>query len=382
MPGQGLDILSTTTVNGVMQGLVDVRTVPRPLVFLNRTAVRPARDNEVMALYRGYTLIADIIMTGQRAAVYEANRIALEGAQIPNLKHGRKLEEQDLRDIYNLTQSMNPADLGMFRNWLAAQLDDLLLGIRQRMEVLCIAMRIDSLNYDRLGVKIVNATWGMPADLKFTASPGWSDASNAKPINDMLYARQLAQVRYGEVYNRVTLSLSAFTLAIQTTQFADMARFVLAPGMAPANIPLQDTAYLQNLLGTLLGMEVVLYDSRFWQQAADGSLTQAPGLPLNIVELSDSGDDQNPAVMDFANAVTSESLVSSMLPAASEGMIGTFTQPLYGPIAYGTAGHNPPEVDLWGVARGWPRKKRKSATATINVGTVTDLFPTTEPTFP
>src|SRR5690242_15722976 len=107
MAGQGLDILNTTRINGIMQGLVDVRTIPRPLTFLQRTPVRPARDNEVMALYRGYTLIADIITTGSRAAVYEANRVALEGTEIPNLKHGRKLTEQDIRDIYNLTQSMN-----------------------------------------------------------------------------------------------------------------------------------------------------------------------------------------------------------------------------------------------------------------------------------
>jgi hypothetical protein len=379
---QGLDILNTTRINGIMQGLVDVRTIPRPLTFLQRTPVRPARDNEVMALYRGYTLIADIITTGSRAAVYEANRIALEGTEIPNLKHGRKLKEQDIRDIYNLSQSMNPGDLGMWMDWAAEQLSDLLLGIRQRMEVLCIAMRIDTLNYDRLGVKLVNVTWGMPSDLKFSSSPGWADAANAKPITDLLYGKQLGSVRYGEFYDRVTMSLSAFTLLVQTTQFQNMARFVLPPGEPSSIIPLQDTAYLQNLAQNLLKMEIVLYDSRFWQQQADGTLTQAPGLPLNIVEFSYTGDDGNPAAMDFANAVTSESLIGSMLPAAQEGLIGGFTQPLYGPIGYGTAEHNPPEVHLWGVARGWPRKKRKSATARLDVGTVTDLFPTTEPVFP
>jgi hypothetical protein len=100
--------------------------------------------------------------------------------------------------------------------------------------------------------------------------------------------------------------------------------------------------------------------------------------PINKVGLSNSGDDNDPTAYDFANGITTESIVSGLV---KNEMLGTIGGPTRGPIAYATAPSdlNPPQVVYWGVARGFPRKYRLQATAVLTVGTFTDTIPVGPP---
>lgn len=361
----GWDLLAVTRMNGIMQTLRDVRDLPATLRFLNRTAQVNATDGEIMGRFDGDVLAADLIADDQAAVVRATGKFTFERNKIPNLKHGTLITQ----DMLNLLDRINqgggiPADLGILGDYKNRIMDGLLLGVRQRMNALIAAMWIDALNYDRLGVKIQNATWGMPAALKVTPATPWTDTS-ATPITTIqTLAGETAAETYGEAYNRITMSSRAFRRMIATTEFTAKAQLYAQQTFPAGSFPGNDTQMLRILAGRILGMEIELEDTRYKTESPAGVLVSAPYLPANKVVLSNSADDNDPNVMRWGNGVVTETVVSSL---ADVGMIGKFAGPEYGPVGYTTATHNPPQVTVWGVGRGFPMKERLSSTAVITI---------------
>ncbi len=166
---QGLSILGVKRINAIMQTLRDVRELPQQLKFLNRTPLVNATDGEIIGRSEANVLMADIIADDQKAVVRAAEKFTLESTKIPNLKHGKFISQEML----NLLERINvgggiPNDMGVFSDYVNRSMDSLLLGVRQRMEALIVACAIDAFDYNRLGIIITGATWGMPADLKVT----------------------------------------------------------------------------------------------------------------------------------------------------------------------------------------------------------------------
>jgi hypothetical protein len=372
---QAWQLLQAARLTRIIQSLQDVRTLPGQLKFLARTPIVPAVDSEIMARFTGFATIADLIADDQQAVTYQNTKLAYETTNIPNIKHGTALTQAMLNALQSFmgVPGGMPSDMGLFSDYENRAIDGLLFGIRQRMEALIIAMWIDSFSYDRLGIKITNATWGMPADLKVTPAVTWDTAGSATPVNDIWSVRRQARVRYGQEYNRVTMSTQAFMYMIATTEYQNKARTFLAPNVSFTNLNAADLSFQQNLANNVLGMEIEIYDARYWSQGLDGALTSAALLPIAKVVLSNSGDDNDPTAYDFANGITTESIVSSLVPG---DMVGTMGGPARGPIAYATAEDdlNPPQITYWGVARGFPRKYRLQATAVLTVGTFSDTI--------
>lgn len=364
---QGMDMLAVKRVNAVMQELRDVRELPQSLLFLNRTPMVEAEDGEIMARFTGNVLAADIIGDGQKAVVRSTGKFTLETLKIPNFKHGEAFDQEKLNLLNRIASGIaSGRDLGLFNDWKMRSIDGLLLGVRQRIEAVLVACAIDAYTYDRLGIKITGATWGMPSDLKVTVSPLWTSAATAKPIDNILALVALANEKYGETYNRVTMTSADFRLLIATTEFASKSALYSQMTFPAATFPSNDIGSMKSLAERQLGMTIELYDTKYWEEAEDGSLASSNYLPLGKVVLSDSGDDNTGNSIDFANGVVTESIVSS-LSDGGPGMIGSFAGPESGPVAYTTAEHNPPSLTNWGVARGWARKKRLSSTAVLTV---------------
>lgn len=364
---QGLSILGTRRINTVMQTLRDVRELPQQLKFLNRTALVNATDGEIMARFEGNVLMADIIADDQKAVVRSDGKFTLESNKIPNLKHGSFISQEMLNLLARINAGGGiPSDMGILSDYINRNLDGLLLGVRQRMEALIVACAIDAFDYNRLGIIIDGATWGMPSDLKVTVSPLWTSPTTAKPIDNILAVKQLAMEKYGEDYNRVTMGSADFRLLIATAEFTAKAQLYSQINFPTASFPSNDLASMQNLAARILSMEIELYDAKAWTQDDDGTLSAAPYLPLGQVVLSSTSDDNTGEGIDFGNGVVTESVVSSLMDG---GMIGKFDGPEYGPVAYttGNPDFNPPNLTQWAVARGWPRKKRLSATAALTV---------------
>ncbi|MDE2103355.1 MAG: hypothetical protein KGL39_39305, partial [Patescibacteria group bacterium] len=191
-----------------------------------------------------------------------------------------------------------------------------------------------------------------------------------------------ASVRYGATYDRMTMSTQAFIYMISTQEFQAKARTFLAPNVSYVNLPLANTDQQRKIAEAITGMDIEFYDARFWSKDSAGNDTSAPYLPINKVILTSKQDDNDASVQDFANGITTESLLSGLLPNAGSGIIGQFTEGVRGPIAYTSVNPdlNPPNVTIWGVARGFPRRFRLQASAVLTVGTFVDTtIPIGEP---
>jgi hypothetical protein len=368
-------LLQAARLTRIIQSLQDVRQLPQQLAFLNRTPVVPADDSEIMARFTGFVTIADLIADDQRAVTYQNSKLSYETTNVPNIKHGSALTQAMLNQLQSMLNAGGgiPADMGLFSDYENRTIDGLLLGVRQRMEALIVAMACDGLSYDRLGIKMVNVTWGMPADLKVTAAITWDTPATATPIADIWALRLRARVRYGQDYNRISMSTQAFMYMIATAEFQAKARVFLAPNVSFTNLTLSDLEAQRAIAGNILGMTLELYDARYWQQGVDGTLSSTPYLPIVKVVLSSTQDDNDPTCSDFANGVTTESIVSGIAPTEMVGGIGG---PTRGPISYATVPGdlNPPNVTYWAVARGFPRKHRLQSTAVLTVGTFSDTI--------
>jgi hypothetical protein len=380
---ENLNILQVARVNAVMQGLVDVRTLPQELVWNRRVPDTPATDAEILARWTQRILIADLIADDQKAVAYSSGKLSYESYTIPNLKHGSILTQEQINQLNALRAGgmLQGDGADYFNNTERATINALRLGVEQRKEALKLAMLLDGFSYDRLGIKMSGVTWGMPTDLKVTLTGGdtWDNPTTAKVVTQIQTLLRRARVRYGIYFDRLSMSLTAFNLLIGTDEFALKAKSIpllsLVGGLQVLSI--QNTEAMLPIAASVLGVrEIEIYEARYWSQEETGVLTSAPYLPINKVLFTASGNDGNAMAYDFANCIVTESIVSQV---AQTGMIGNFDSAVRGPVAYATAEHNPPQIAYWGVARGLPRKKLLQSSAVMTVGTFTDDIPTTDP---
>lgn len=385
-PGYGY--LTALRLTKLMQAIQDVRALPQELIFVNATEFVPAMEGEIIGRWINRVQIADLVSDDAKAVAYSAGKMQVENTIVPNIKHGRKLTQENLNQLAMI--GANPGLAGaagsigtneIVGNVLGSIVDDLYLGLSQRCEALIVAMHLDSYTYNRFGMQITGS-WGIPADLKVNLSVPWTDAANGTPVNDIWNLKRLASVRYGATFDRITMSTSAFIYMISTTEFQNKARTTIPLTINYTNFPIANTTLQSDVARSVLGVkEIRIYDSRYWSQDASGQMTSAPYLPVNKVILDSASNDNNAAVQDFANGVTTESTLGPLMAETGSGMIGSLNEGTRGPICYTTVPHdmNPPNLTVWGVQRGFPRRYRISASAVLTVGTFTDTIPTTDP---
>ncbi len=357
-------LLSAVRVTKLMTALRDKRGTAQPLYFLGKTPVVPAAEGEIMARFLGQILIADLIADGQRAGIYSAGKLFLETTKAPNLKIGNALNQDQLNSFLAALDGVQVMD-DVFPSTEARIVDNLRMGVEQRMEALLVAARVGSVSYDRLGIKMSGVGFGMPSDLQITVSDEWTDSAAATPVNDILTAKRIGQVKYGIVYDRVVMTLAALNAMVATTEFQNKSRTYLAPNVSFTNLNAADTEFQRNLAANVLGVkEIVIYDSRYWFEETTGELRSAPFLPLNKVILESTMSDNDASVIDFANGVVTEALISRMPGSKIQGQLPANAR---GPVGYQTAEDNPPSVTYWGVGRGFPRRHLQQATACLTI---------------
>lgn len=399
---RGWRFLDSARINRIVRTLADELEAVgmRNLLGLRRTPIVNADDNEIVGKFKGQFVAADVISDDQEAAVYDTvGQFEFVATEIPNIKMGSRVSQHMINRLARLRQNISGGnDVRFFTDWENTLAESLVTGVRQRMNALIMAMWMDASSYDRYGIKLTNASWGTPAALKVNASQAWSvaNAANADAVGDFLtLATQTAPDTFGEEYNRVTMSSQAFRYLIQTPKFqqymAGLAgmefktpglvgavsdgrgepgsagvagvasgSYVAGTGQNSSGIqPVPDFAMRRQAFANMIGMEVELYDGHFYERSNNGKRTSVRYLPFNKIIFSNSQDDNDSTAMDFANGIVTESIVS---PLIGHGGIGGES---FGPIAYFTGNENlnPPDIVAWGVARGFPRKHRETATA-------------------
>lgn len=362
------DLLAVEVIQGVIDELYDINQIPQPLIWMSRIPTVPALDGEIIARYTGQIFAADLIMDDQKAVVRSMNPFRLQQTAIPNIKHGVHINQEMMNVLLRIeAQTANRREYGVFEDYVARLTLEMRDGVLAREEALVVAMLCDSFSYNRMGVVVNNATWGMPSDLKVTPSHLWTDAVNATPIADILAVKRVAEEHYGYIYDRVTMSLTAFYQMIATAEFQSKARlYSQLVNMDTQNFPTNDTLMARQLAVRVLeGMELEFYNRQVWIESVDGSKAPTRYLPINKVLLTSREADNNRLIYDFANGEVFETQ-PGMVPL----MIGGFDGPRDGPVAYATAADphgNPPGKIIWGVGRGFPRKHHLASSACLTI---------------
>jgi hypothetical protein len=382
---RGWRFLDSARINRIVRTLADELEAAgmRNLLGLQRTPIVNADDNEIVGKFKGQFVAADVISDDQEAAVYDTvGQFEFVATEIPNLKLGSRVSQHMINRLARLRQNISGAnDVRYFTDWENTLAESLVTGVRQRMNALIMAMWMDASSYDRYGIKLTDASWGTPSNLKVnsTGADMWNAPTTATPITQILtLANEIAPDKHGEVYNRITMSAKAFRNMIKTAEYKALVSTELrfefkTPGTYANNVGtsgsamnMSDYGMHRQQVANLLGMELEIYDGHFYERSNNGQRSQVRYLPEDAVILSNSQDDNDGTAMDFANGIVTESIVS---PLIGHGGIGGEA---FGPIAYFTGNENlnPPDIVAWSVARGFPRKHRETATAVIRTGTL------------
>lgn len=375
-------------VTGIMNAQTDPRLMPQPLTWNTRIPDVPSWDEEITAKYRGSLLIADLVMDDAKAVVYSQGKFQFESYAVPNLKMGLSMNQSMLNALARI-QAMGGIpndDVGVFQDRYMKNISDVKYGVELRKEVLKIAMVLDGYNYDRLGIKAANVTWGMYPDLKVNDAD-WTNIATTG-LSTIMTLRQLAKARYGISLNRATMSTAALRALVKQTEYQSQVKSVYLAyslGAAGPAAPLQADSMLKTLAQNIIAgvgepFTIEIDDRRYESQDNTGVITQNRFWPLNKIALSSTAYDGNPNAWDFANCVVTESIVSNM--GIGTNVVGTMPQQR-GPIGYVTladANLNAPGIVTWGVARGFPRKHMDQSSAVIDVGpSLSETFSTTIP---
>lgn len=367
------ELLAVERVNAIMRALRDNRELPQNLAFLNRTPLIDATDGEITARFTGNVLIADVVMDDQAAVVRTQGSITLDTNKIPNIKTGTPVTQEML----NLIDRINAGggirdDEGIIDNWLNRSLDNLLTGVRQRMEFFCVGMALNTVTYDRLGVKFT-VTFGAPSDLLVTVGTLWTNAGASTPVANLQTQQALGREKYGKNYNAFTMTSVSFRRMIATTEFRDKAAlYNQLVGVTAATFPLADIPAMTQLAGRILQATLELYDAKYVQENSAATQSVVAFFPDDKVVLRDTADDNSTQAYDFANGIVTESIVAEMtgLNVVGGGENGGFGGQVSGPVSYVTAASpdlNPPGMNLWAVARGFPRKHDLAAFSVLTV---------------
>jgi hypothetical protein len=358
-------ILDSVRFNRLVQDQATNYQRNLPLRFLDRTATVPADDDEITATFTGQVFAADLLTDDAKATVYEAGKLDLVTTSIPNLKVGVRFSQGTINRLGNIRRNFGSrgiqGDVEFFRNWETRTAANLIRGVDERKNMLICAMMLDSLSYSRGGV-IVNGSWGMPSALKVTPSTLWTSTS-ATPITDILTLKEVASTTYGETYDKLTLPRADFTNAVKTDEFKALIQGQV--GWAAATAFNARDPRLQGYFSDMIGMSIELEDKTFTEQTSTGGRTATRVLPLGKVLLSVASDENDTGAYDFGNAVVTESIVAGLIGDPDNAPQGEQR----GPFAYytGNMDLNPPNLVAWGVARGFPRKHRPTATSVLTV---------------
>lgn len=370
----GYELLSVTRISGVIQTLANVLEAPANMIYLNSTPEVNATDGEILGTYEGHVVSADIINDDQSAVVRAAGRFQLSTSAIPNIKQGSLITQS----LLNLLNRINAgggvrSDGGVIENYLRNEALAKIQAIRIMQNRMIAGMHMDQFDYEKMGVLYRNVSWGMPADLKFVPSIPWTaaNAGTMTPIADLRTMRDYAANTYGEEYNRLRLARSLFNNIIGSTEFREDAKLYTAAANTTGTFAAVAVTAKQQLLEQMTGLILEISDATYRDEMNDGSIPTKRYVPEHVAILGNTADDNNSTAMDWANAIVNESEVGTVPGTQVVG--GGFPAPAYGPVGYATirGDLNPPNLTIWAVMRGFPRKKRATATARIDAYTPT-----------
>jgi hypothetical protein len=359
---QGTTWVDNTVIADIVQDQQERTERQRPRLYLDRVPLRDADDGDITAIFTENQIAADIIPPNGKARTVAAGQLEFNIAEVPNIKLGAHLTQSDINRLERLRErgqanTANDQYLDFWGRLVRARRESVL----DRMNWMAAQMLLGTMTYNRLGVQFV-IDFQMPAAAKYAVPIPWSTSATAKPITDVHNQINAVSLAYGWKANRLTLTRTDFLNMIVTTQFKELAQtfvgIAATTAINTANLPLMQQ-WATVLLG---GVTIEIDDHVYRTEETDGSVTPHVNLAVGTGLLTNSADDGNDAIFDFANAPLTEAVVSRLV-----GMNVDLGGQERGPAVFATAPPdlNAPELTVWGVLRGFPRRKQKVVSATL-----------------
>lgn len=373
--------LSSAHIQIILEKAESYLARTKPLTFLDRLQLVNATDFDIMGRFVGRVVAADLIADGQKAMVHEADRLELVTNALCNIKIGKNLNQAQINSIEALSAGIGRAtEEDAWFNWQQSLGENLLQGVRDRMNAMACGMMLDDFDYNRFGLKLTDLSWGMPSALKQTPSVLWSldggttpNTANGDPIADVYALDEADRLTYGlGPFDRMTMSTAAFNIMVSLTKFANRAWQVFGASfnLTPANLKTNSQSDNMEIARKIFMKDIVIDDKMITEIKNDGSPNTYRVLPANKILLDRKSNSKSE--WDFGNAVVTESIVSKLMGGAS--ILGANPKlnigGAYGPLGFFTSqthDMNPPGINGWAVARGFPRKHVPEASAVLTV---------------
>lgn len=355
--------LDNTVIADIVESQQQQAERRRPRRYLDRVPLVPADDEEITAIWTANRIAADLVAPNQAARVVSAGSMLFNVSELPNIKLGTRLNQQDINRMERL-QTRQQAGLAgaeavfMFWDSIVRERRE---GVLDRLNALACSMLIGTANYDRLGVQVAS-NFLMPANLRITTPKLWSDTT-ALPINDIQLMKQFTEFTYGWVPNRMTITRTDWTNMLNTTQILNLGqRFIGIPATNAVNVA--DWGLMMKFISAEAGVEIELEDHAYRTEESEGSVNLHRDLPNGTVLFTNSGDDNDRRMFDIGNAPITEAVVARL--ANMNVDLGGQTR---GPAVFATAPTelNPPDITVWGVQRAWPRRKQLCCSSVLIV---------------
>jgi hypothetical protein len=335
----------------------------RPRKYLDRVPLVPADDEDIISIWTANRIAADVIAPNQAARTVAAGSLQFNVHELPNIKIGAHLNQQDINRIERLRMKQQAGIAGkeaqfLFWDSIVRQSRE---GVLDRLNNLAAQMLIGNLNYNRLGVQI-SSNMLMPTDLKVTVSIPWTSAS-ATPVTDIANQKRYCELTYGFVPNRATMARADWINMLKTTQFAQLGQSLYK--IAATNVVNVDNwPLMQTLFSQLTDLVVEIDDHAIRTENADGTVQIIKDIPDGTVLLTSTMDDNDPSMFDIGNAPLTEALVSNLVGTPVD--LGGQER---GPAVFATTDHqlNPPQITVWGAARAFPRRKALACSTVLIV---------------
>lgn len=365
-------LLNTTRITRVIDELPDARQ--KLPVWATRVDDNDVDEDEVLLRITAGSAMAALVADGAPAPVGQLRPFTMITNDLINIKHGVNLgQTQIAKLVAAITNGGAGGTLQSFDQALRNILITCKQAVTNRRAYLVACMAQDAISFDAYGVKIANWNWGMPSDLKVTNSSGrrWlpGNESTAKPVTDIITQVNLGKDKYGIEYDRVTMARLDFQFMVSTDEFRTLAAVTYgqANPLSASVITLPDSTLVQ-VAAKLLGVEVELDDSTYMTTAPDGTDTTGNRyVPLGTVILSSKAHDNDRLAWDMANVPVTEAAAAQIMGQGS-GMIGdAMALNTRGPVGFATGNPNlnPPDITVWAVQRGFPRRFHRAVTSVI-----------------
>lgn len=357
------DILNAQRLTRIVRDLQDELRDIKPLTFLDRVPLGNVYDNrEILATYSGKVYAANIVQNDAEATVVETGKMTYSAGrdEITNIKIGAALTQDEIEKADLLARQLDgvqgdiATQLKAYQFRMASQL---VQGVRETMNWLCVGMLLDGVKYNKGGV-IIDAGFGTPANLKSTLVDArrWiADNKNTMDaVTDLQALALQAQFNYGRTFTRVDMATTMFQLIIQSKAFQDQIKVYhnLDPA-ANTGITIYNVNQAKNLFELISGFTLNLEDKTITFKGSDKRDNTSRVLPENKVILSSPADDNDDTKFDFAQGVPEEVKISRIVKN-----IPTLTTTTPGIVSYydSDTHMNPPQLRAYAVVKGFPRK--------------------------